>query len=183
LIEAAEQLAEQEGVAALSVRRLADEVGTTTRAVYSVFGSKEGLLVALGRRAFDLLAAAMDQAPLTDDPAADLAASGVDVFRHFVTQHPSLFQIGVQNTSVSPELAGEFRAAADSALARLEYRVSRLSERGGLGARSVRDAVCEFHALCEGLAALEFRGVLPRGDEERIWRDALSALVAGFGRG
>ena len=44
----------------------------------------------------------------------------------------------------------------------------------------MRDAVRGFHALCEGLAAIELRGLLPAGDEERIWRDALSALVRGF---
>ena len=39
LLDAAERIVESEGLAALSVRRVADEVGTTTRAVYSLFGS------------------------------------------------------------------------------------------------------------------------------------------------
>ena len=44
----------------------------------------------------------------------------------------------------------------------------------------MRDAVTEFHALCEGLAVLELRSALPPGEEERIWREALTALVRGF---
>ena len=40
--------------------------------------------------------------------------------------------------------------------------------------------VIKFHALCEGLAAIELRGQMTSGEEMRIWRDALTALVAGF---
>jgi hypothetical protein len=63
----------------------------------------------------------------------------------------------------------------------LEARVNRVKMVGSLGSRSVRDAACEFHALCEGLAAVELRGQMTSGEETRIWRDALTALVAGFG--
>jgi hypothetical protein len=38
----------------------------------------------------------------------------------------------------------------------------------------------EFHALCEGLAAVELRGLMPQGEEESLWRVALTALFAGF---
>jgi len=55
LLDAAEAILEAEGLEALTVRRVADEVGTTTRAVYSSLGSKDALLTGLGMRAFDLL--------------------------------------------------------------------------------------------------------------------------------
>jgi hypothetical protein len=55
-----------------------------------------------------------------------------------------------------------------------------LQERDLLGQRTVRDATFQFHSLCEGLAAVELRETFPPGDGERIWRDALTALIAGF---
>ena len=55
LLEAAERTVQAAGLEALSVRGVADDVGTTTRAVYTLFGSKDGLLVALGTRAFAML--------------------------------------------------------------------------------------------------------------------------------
>jgi AcrR family transcriptional regulator len=180
LLEAAERIVESDGVDALSVRRLADEAGTTTRAVYSLFGSKDGLVVALGTRAFELLRAQIEALPVTADPAADLVQAGVTVFRRFAIEHPSLFRIGVQRTLPSPGLASGFRGVAAEALAGLEARMARLRRAGLLGRRTVRDAVTEFHALCEGLAAVELRGLLPAGKEQRIWRDALRALVRGF---
>jgi len=181
LLDAAERLVATEGLEALSVRRAAAAAGTTTRAVYSLFGSKEGLVVALGVRAFDLLRAEIDALPQTDSPAGDLVTAGVVVFRRFALEHPALFQLGVQHVAVPADLAQGFRRAADHALERLRRRVARLAEAQQLGARPLRDAIWEFHALCEGLAALELRCVLPSEAAERIWRDALGALVAGWG--
>jgi AcrR family transcriptional regulator len=183
LLEAAEQIVQAAGLEGLSVRGLAERVGTTTRAVYSLFGSKDGLLVALGARAFAMLGDAIARLPTTGDPAADLVEAGVAVFRSFAIEHPSLFRIGVQQTMVTPELATDFANAAAVALAGLEAKVARVKAAGLLGSRSVRDAACEFHALCEGLAAIELRGQLPAGEEMRIWRDAVTTLVAGFARG
>jgi AcrR family transcriptional regulator len=183
LLNAAEAIVERDGLPALSVRRVAEHAGTTTRAVYAVFGSKEGLIVALGRRAFDWLRDTIDQVPATDDPAGDLAESGVRVFRRFVVEHPALFRVGIQHTDVPHELIEQFRADADNALARLHERFERLHACGLLGDRTINEAAYQFHALCEGLAAIELRYVLRTGEEERIWRDALTALIAGFSAG
>src|SRR5215207_268140 len=96
LLDAAERVVAVGGVDAVSVRVLADQVGTTTRAIYSTFGSKDGLIAALGARTFDLLAAAVDALPVTDDPAADLVEAGVSGFRCFVMDHLALFRLGIQ---------------------------------------------------------------------------------------
>jgi len=180
LLDAAERIVEADGLRALSVRRVADEAGTTTRAVYTVFGSKNGLIVALGRRTFDWLASAVDELSVRDDPVEDLAEAGVRVFRRLVVNHPALFTIGVQHRDVPPDLAAQFRPAADTAMTRLLARFQRLHELGLLHRRRVKDVACEFHALCEGLAVLELRGIIAKGRAERIWRDALTALVAGL---
>jgi AcrR family transcriptional regulator len=180
LLEAAERTVQDAGLDSLSVRRLADDVGTTTRAVYSLFGSKDGLLIALGNRAFTMLGVAISELPVTADPAADLIEAGVAVFRRFAIEHPSLFRIGVQRTTGPPLLASDFAQAANHAFAGLETMVTRVKAAGLLGGRSVRETACQFHALCEGLAAVELRGVMPSGEEDRIWRDALTAIVVGF---
>lgn len=180
LLEAAERIVDEEGLDAISVRRVANAIDVTTRAVYSLFGSKDGLVVALGARAFYLLKAAFGVLPTTSDPASDLVEAGVLVFRRFALDHPALLRIGVLQTGMPTELARQFRSAADSALESLQSRIARLAENGQLGSRDVADASCEFHALCEGLAALELRCAFPTSKAEQIWRDALRALVAGW---
>ena len=51
LLAAAERLVADGGIDAVSVRGAALAAGTTTRAVYALFGSKEGLVQALAQSA------------------------------------------------------------------------------------------------------------------------------------
>lgn len=180
LLNAAAQAIQAGGIDSVSVRGVADQVGTSTRAVYSLFGSKDGLMVALGARAFEMLGSAIQAVPETDDSAADLVEVGVMVFRRFVIDHPILFRIGFRRGLISADLAAQFETARLDALDGLVARVSRLEYAGLLAGRDVWQALSHFHALCEGLAEMELRGNLPKGDEERMWRDALNALVAGL---
>jgi AcrR family transcriptional regulator len=180
LLREAERIVEADGVDALTVRRVASAVGTTTRAVYSVYGSKDALVTALGAHGFELLREGIEAHPASADPAADIIEAGIRVFRAFAVEHPALYSISVQRTLPAPELFDEFKGEAQDALAGLRKRFERLQEAGLLGDRSVRDGARAFHALCEGLASLELRGTLPHGDEEHAWRDALTVLVRGF---
>ena len=81
------------------------------------------------------------------------------------------------STPLDPELVSGFRDGQRDALSSLHGRVGRLEAAGALGGRAVPDAAREFHALCEGVAGMELRSLLPTGEEERIWRDALTTLV------
>jgi AcrR family transcriptional regulator len=179
LLAASERAIARGGLDGLSVRGVAAEADTTTRAVYSLFGSRDGLIVALGAQAYGLLRTAIEQLPATANPQADLVQAGL-MFRAFALDHPSLFSIGIQRILPSSELWPQFRTAASDALAVLSRRVERLQEHDLLGRRTVRDATLQFHSLCEGLAAVELRETFPAGDGERIWRGALTALIAGF---
>jgi AcrR family transcriptional regulator len=182
LLAAAERILDEEGLQALSLRRLAEAADTTTRAVYSLYGNKDGLVVALSQRAFELLGAAIAELPHSADPSADLVEAGVAVFRRFALEHASLFRLALQQTIAPPELTGQARPAAATAMAGLKARIERLGEAGLLGGRTIEAAACEFHAICEGLAAIELRGLIHDGDEAPIWRDALGAFVAGLAR-
>jgi AcrR family transcriptional regulator len=180
LLDAAERIVAEQGLSAVSVRTLARDVDTSVRAVYALFGSKDALLISLGTRAFRLLSDALESLPATDDPASDVVEAGVVVFRRFTRSHPALFLISILQTGVPAEISREFRSAQEHALSRLKDRIGRLKDSGRLGPRSESDAVLEFHALCEGLAAMESRNILASEDAEQIWRDALGALVAGW---
>jgi AcrR family transcriptional regulator len=180
LLDAAEKIAETEGLEALTVRRVAEKTGTTTRAVYTSLGSKQALLSGLGVRAFDMLAAMVESLPPTSDPAADLVAAGTLGFRLFALNHPALFRIGIQQTSVPTDVARMIIPAAERALPALSRRIARLDEAGRLGARAITEATQEFHATCEGLAAIELRCWIRPEDGHRLWHDTLSALVAGW---
>jgi len=181
LLDAAELVLDAEGAAGLTVRRVAERVGVSTRAVYSTLGSKEGLLQELGVRAYDTLGSMVDALPRTRDPAGDLVSAGVDGFRAFAIGHPGLFRIGIQLTDAPPAARPHIRAAADHALATLIERLERLRAVGGLDSRPLLVAASQFHATCEGLAAAELRGALAHTtDPAGIWVSGLAALVRGW---
>jgi AcrR family transcriptional regulator len=180
---AAERLVARGGPRALSVRAVATEAGTTTRAVYSLFGSKEELLVeALAQGAFEFIADALDALPLTDDPLADLIAIGVPVFRSLVIEHPALYRIAFQRVVPGMQAGPELAAARGRAYAHLTQRVERVTRAD----KPTAQAALEFNAMLEGLANAELRGgalpILPAGEEERAWNEALTTVARGFSR-
>ncbi|MCB9595288.1 MAG: TetR/AcrR family transcriptional regulator [Sandaracinaceae bacterium] len=182
---AAERLFDERGADGVSVRAVADEVGTTTRAVYSLFGSREGLLIdSLAERAYELLDRGLTTLPETDDPAGDLIEAGVTVFRPFVREHPSLFRIAFQRVAPDLEPGPQLVAARARAFDRLVEKIRRLEAAGQLGEKAPTEALIEFQALCEGLGNLELRGdtmrLLPSNQEETTWRAAFTTLVRGF---
>ena len=183
---AAERLVAEGGPSALSVRAVAEEAGTTTRAVYSVFGSKDGLLVdALAQGAFEFLVEEIDALVETDDPAADLIAIGTEVFRRLVREHPALYRIAFQRVVPGLDAGPELTEVRTRAWEQLLGKVSRLESAGLLGGKPVPEAAVELIAMMEGLGNAELRGavlrLLPEGNEEEAWRNALTTLVRGFG--
>jgi AcrR family transcriptional regulator len=185
LLAAAEQIVAERGASALSVRAVADAAGTTTRAVYSLFGSKDGLLVqALARDAFEFLYTEIGKLPETDDPASDLIDVGLVVVRRLVRDHPTLYRIAFQRIVPGLEAGPELVAARQRAWEQLLAKVERLRPAGLLGAKTGPEAAVEFIAMTDGLGSAELRGavlrLLPEGDEEQAWRNALTTVVRGW---
>lgn len=183
---AAEHLVATGGPDAFSVRAVAEQADTSTRAVYSLFGSKDGLLVdALAQGAFEFLADEIDELVETDNPVTDLVAVGVPVFRRLVLEHPALYRIAFQRVVHNHRPGPELSAARERAFSRLLAKVRRLDAAGLLGNKPIREAAVEFNAMLEGLANAELRGAvfrnLPEGEEERAWRNALTTLAHGYG--
>jgi AcrR family transcriptional regulator len=183
---AAEQLVADGGPYAFSVRAVANAAGTSTRAVYSLFGSRDGLLVdTLAQGAFEFLYDEIAALVETDDPIADLVAVGVPVFRRLVLEHPALYRIAFQRPVRNLRPGPELTAARERAFSQLSAKVQRLDDAGLLGEKQVREAAVEFNAMLEGLANAELRGPvfrnLPKDGEEQAWRNALTSLIRGFG--
>jgi AcrR family transcriptional regulator len=185
LLRAAEEIVAERGAGALSVRAVAERAGTTTRAVYSLFGSKDGLLVeALARDAFEFLYTEIGALEETDDPASDLIDVGLIAFRRLVRDHPALYRIAFQRIVPGLEAGPELTATRQRAWEQLVAKVERLRPAGQLGDKPAEEAAVELIAMMDGLGSAELRGavlrLLPEGDEEQAWRNALTSLIRGW---
>jgi AcrR family transcriptional regulator len=92
LVEAAAKLLAEEGPQALSTRKLAAAVGTSTMAVYTRFGGKEDLVRAMVREGFRLLNTRMTEVGETSDPAEDVVALGW-AYRRNALEHRHLYGV------------------------------------------------------------------------------------------
>jgi AcrR family transcriptional regulator len=166
------------------VRAVADAAHTTTRAVYSTFGSKDGLVDALAQTAFDFLSTEIANLPVTDDPIRDAVDMAVKVFRRLALEHPVLYRIAFQRVAPSLRAGPDVTAARQRAFAQLQGKIRRLEQGGLLGRTSLVEATVAIEAMMEGLANAELRGrtlpILPAGKEKQAWRRALTTLIRGF---
>ena len=180
LLEAAERLLSVGGIEAVSVRSAASGAGTTTRAVYALFGSKEGLVQALAQRAYELLMDRVATVPMTGDPSADLIAAAVKGFRAFALEHPDLFRLVFTTQLPRARLTPETNATRMAALRQLTIRIERLKAFGAARTHSVDELTLIVDVMCSGLAMREICGVLDGTHAERLWSDALGAVLTGL---
>jgi AcrR family transcriptional regulator len=181
LLDAAEHIVDTEGPHAVTVRAVADRAGTSTRAVYALFGSKEGLLSGLATRGFQVLAQYVDQIPLTDDPFHDIIEATLRGFRRFAADRPSLNRLALQLVIPDLRVDPALPAIADATFGRLVERVERLQATGALGEHPPREIAAQVSALCEGLVNVERRGRLfGKRNPEDMWREAIAALLRGY---
>ncbi|MFV0460959.1 MAG: TetR/AcrR family transcriptional regulator [Actinomycetales bacterium] len=174
LDETARALAEG-GVDAVSLRSVASAAGTSTNAVYALFGSKATLVDAVVREANSSLADALEATPTTPDPVADLLELGA-AYRRWALAHPVLYEVmfgsrvpvvgqacavtgnGPSMTAGGlPEASGEGEEPA--AIAALVRMLARALDAGVLHGR-LEDAVMSFWAGVHGMVSLELSGRL-----------------------
>ena len=181
LFRAAEAMVAEGGVESLSVRQLARMAKTTTRAVYSVFGGREGIVRALYRESMVIMMQGVAQVPISADPVEDLVRAGVDAFRAFAQSRPNLYRLVFENGHSTAHLTRDDLALATAARAELRRRVQRCADAGLLGGRSADVVTNQFHATCQGLASAELVGWFERVDDPVFaWEDALRSQLRGM---
>lgn len=191
LLDAGEELLSASGADAVAVRAVARAAGVSTRAVYSLFDDKQGLLQALAARGYRMLAELVRGVTPTEDPAADLVTAGIEGFRAFALGHPGLFRLTFERLQAEVAEDSETgHASLDSYTALTEW-IERARDAGVLVDRPTNEIAFAFHACCLGLATSELsREPPPIGsgfwrpvqgvDGLHLWRTGLEALVTGF---
>lgn len=178
LLAHARRLLRDEGASALSIRRVADAVGTTTRAIYSVFGSKEGLVRALHREGFAGLDRELATVPESDDPIAEIRALAM-AYRTSALARPDLYELMFACPVPEFEPDADDQALALGTLDRLRRAVARAVAEGTVDG-DVEERTITLWGLVHGLASLELTGVPPGVDPDRVWDGAVDALLTGL---
>ena len=102
LLQAAMDMLASDGVAEFTTRRLAQHAGTSTPAVYELFGDKAGLDREVFFESFRLLRQYLDEVRPSQDPRGELI-SVIESLRMFAREHPVLTDLmfpGRSRTSI-----------------------------------------------------------------------------------
>ncbi|MEU1372192.1 TetR/AcrR family transcriptional regulator [Streptomyces triculaminicus] len=159
----------------LTVRALATAAGTSTTAVYSLFGGKDGLIGEVRNRAVAGLFHDVSAVPTSEDPLADLYALAA-AYRRWGRDHSHLYTVlfgGVQafdpsgavgtSDPIQPLLAAIDRALAEPVLAG-EATLIALS----------------LWVTLHGLVTLELAGALDADTAEATFDPTIHATLRGW---
>src|SRR5215475_1257673 len=179
LLAIAARVLAEEGVGALSVRRLSTEAEVSARAVYSLFGDMRGLLAALFCRGFETMVRLHEQVPVNRDPLAEIEQLAL-AYRQGAIEQRELYGLMFERAAPGFEPDKQDIAFAERSLERVRQAVRRAIGRRRMDATVVSH---QLWALVHGLASLELRGVLgPEQDAEPIWRSSVNAFAYGLFR-
>ena len=180
LVDEAGRILAAEGVGALTLRKLATRSGTSTMAVYTLFGDKQGLLAAMHNEGFARLGAAMEEAAARsyDDPLSALAALGM-AYRATAIANPHLYNLmfGGAVPGFVPDPAGP--AAADATFTPLVEAVQRCLDAEVLAGADAQTIATYLWAVSHGVVSLAISGKL-MVDAEKAYGDAMVYSVLPF---
>jgi AcrR family transcriptional regulator len=177
LLTKAAELAFEHGVAALTLRKVAAAANTSTTAVYSLFGNKDGLLDALYQEAAQRFAAGLADVGESADPVADLVRLGV-AYRDYAVGNPNLYGLMF---SPHPDLSAQRQAELSATFDALVAAVRRAQRAGGLRAAPAEQIALSCWGIAHGLVSVELAGTVPDGvDVAANYEVALRAVVDGW---
>jgi AcrR family transcriptional regulator len=160
LLDTAGELLTSEGPDALSLRRLAAAAGTSTSAVYALFGGKPGILRALFIEAFTRFAAHLDTVTPSDDPLADLLALA-RAYRASALADPHLYAVMFGSPVPGFEPALQDWKHAEATFIPLLDTVHRAVAAGLLRDVDPFSIATALWANVHGLVSLELRSAMP----------------------
>ena len=174
LIETGARLLAEHGPDALTTRRLAGEIGASTMAVYTHFGSMDDLRRAIRDAGYARLAQVWGAVSRTRDPVADLTVSGTS-YMGFALANPNLyralfFEIPAEDTDVPSDVAG---TGVDF--------VRHCMDAGRFDQADPWSVMWQLWAATHGVVAGILAGMISTGEIEERLRALGLTLYVGFG--
>jgi AcrR family transcriptional regulator len=159
IVAAARQILEQEGLEALTMRRLADAVGIRAPSLYKHFPNKAAVEVALLELGFEEFAAAFETALAERGETLGALAAA---YRGFARNHPDLYRLMTSGPLPRDQLRPGVEAAAAAPLLRV------------VGDADLARAVW---AWTHGMTILELDGRFPSdADLDAAWARGIAAF-------
>src|ERR1700730_8380588 len=172
LVIVASELLEQEGLDAVSMRRLALALDVRASSLYHHFADKSALLSAVAEKGLHLLAAELEQARAWADPDAhqQIRALGI-AYRAWALLHPQLYLLLFGSTPVEKPSSSTGRAVA---ALMVEVATQLVGEKKAVAAAQAA------WAFVHGFVMLELAGQMQLGDPVEGFLLGLEVFAQGL---
>lgn len=182
LIDAAARLLAVHGPQAVSSRRVAKAVGTSTMALYTHFGGMAGLVREMVHEGFARLHDYLTSVRSTNDPVADMALLG-RAYRHNALTNSHLYAVMFGGASLAGfTLTDEDRQHGRYTLSNVATYASRCIEAGRFRATDAELIANDFWIAIHGLVTLELGDYLVEPyPADRCFESQLGGLLRGVG--
>ena len=182
ILAAASQILSEQGAQGLSVRRIAEQAGTSTMGVYSRFGSKLGVIDALYREGFERLRQATESVMDQGEPLAVIEELCV-VYRNTALANATHYDIMFGHAFPGFEPSPEARATAFEGFEQVVVATVRAAVDAGTLRGDPLELAYRLWSLIHGMVSLELSGVLPpptAAVSERLMRRAVRSYLRGL---
>jgi AcrR family transcriptional regulator len=181
LLDTAAALLTSAGPDSLSMRRLAADAGTSTSAVYALFGGKPGILRGLFVEAFTRFGAHLHAVTRSDDPLSDMLALS-QAYRSSALADPHLYAVMFGSPVFGFQPVPQDYAHAEAAFVPLLDAVRRALVAGLLREADPGLITTALWATMHGLVSLELRGAVPAGavSHAELFDTAICANLDGW---
>lgn len=167
ILDAAADIYRAEGFDALSIRRVAEEVGVTPMALYHHFANKDALLDALVARGFEMLERRFADAVAQGSVMLRLRA-GITAYREFALAEPRLFELMYLRPRPNvPSAPASLASTTSPAFGRLIESLVESMRQGLVRAGEPASTILLIWSTIHGLIALHFSGRFG-GDDARF---------------
>jgi AcrR family transcriptional regulator len=182
LLEAAARQIANGGSGSLTLRRLVDEVGTSTMAVYTHFGGMPALVRAVVAEGFARLHARVAEVELGDDGVGNLAALAA-AYRAHALANPHMYAVMFGSASLGEyRLQGEELDVGLAAFGQLVDVVALAMDQGVLRRDDPRAVAGQIWVALHGYVMLELSGYHHVVDdpEDQLLHPLLANLLAAL---
>ncbi len=185
LIDAAVQMAEEEGPDSVSVREAAKRAGVSPGAPFRHFNNKTALMTAVAEQAMNHFRSEMTIAAeniASGNPIERFAALGV-AYLHWAFRNPIHFQIVSTRKLIDWQGSESLRRDNEAVRSLLEASIVEAQERGLLRSNNIAETTIAARALVYGLARMNIDGHFSQWAEagqtgEQTAQSVLSHFVA-----
>ncbi len=182
ILEAAREIAVQEGWTAVTIRKVADYVEYSPAGIYEYFDSKEAILVELKREGFQMLLKDLQEAWASEQQPNAQIVAGIMAQWEFAWKRPEIYQVmygiggircGMTDTPV--ERREVYIAVRDT--------MEQLLRRAGAKVESVDDTMQIVQATVVGLVTLTMNDRISGGRERgrQLLQQAVRDYLVAWG--